>query len=240
MKTVKQASLILGTSIMMMAGCAFSATVAGQGDMLETRYELPALQRVEIGGIGEVNLIESDRRELVVHAQENVLESLVITIRGDELDIGPERGVNFSGRTEIIYDLYIPEVEHISLSVSLNLHSDGFATPDLTLDFSGSVDADMVHLDTRTLKLDAAGSADVDLSGNTERFIIETAGSADVNAEALRAQFVDIDTAGSASIRVWAEQRLTVDAAGSADVRYAGRPLVEQSAAGSAKVRPLN
>jgi len=240
MLKVKHAPVILATSIMLMAGCAFSATVTGQGDMQATSYELPALERVDIGGIGEVNLIESDRQELVVHAQDNVLESLVITIRGDELDIEPERGVNFSGRTEIIYDLYIPDVERISLSGSLNLHSDGFATPELTLDFSGSVDAEMVHLDTRSLKLDAAGSADVDLSGDTEQFIIETAGSASVNAEALRAQIVDIDTAGSASIRVWAEQRLTVDAAGSADVRYAGRPLVEQSAAGSAKVRPLN
>lgn len=231
---------LVTTVLVMLGGCAFSSTVKGEGDVISVRYGLPSLSAIDIGGAAQVNLIQSDRQELVVHAQENIIDALVIDIRDGVLSIQTERGVRFEGRTDITYDIHVMDVSRIELGGSLDLQSEGFTTTLLELEFGGSIDAVLHNLDVEQLTIAAGGSADVELSGRAEQFTVSSGGSADIDALELQAQDVTIKTAGSASMKVWAEQSLNVKAAGSANIRYKGRPLVEQSAAGSARVYPMH
>ncbi len=231
-------ALLAALSTLALAGCAYSGTVRGEGDVLATEIALSEVRHVEIGGRADVTLHQSRRNELVVHAQQNVLDELYISITGDRLEIRPRRGVTISSRSPLSYDLYLNQLETLDLSGSTHLVSDGFETPRLRLDFAGSADIDMV-LAVEELVLDAAGSVDARLAGRADRVTIDTAGSADIDAGDLVSRDVDIDTAGSATVRVWAEESLRVDAAGSASIRYRGRPVIHQDLAGSASVNPL-
>ncbi len=231
---------LMAAMLAVLGGCAFSSTVEGEGEVISVRYGLPTLNKIDIGGSAKVNLIQSDQQELVVHAQENIIDELVIDIRDGELSIQTERGVRFDGWTDITYDLYVADVSQIELGGSLDLQSEGFVTARLELEFGGSIDAVLHNLDVEQLTIEAGGSADVELSGRATQFAVSSGGSADIDALELQAQDVTIKSAGSASMKVWAEQSLNVKAAGSANIRYKGRPLVEQSAAGSARVYPRN
>ncbi|WP_127556922.1 head GIN domain-containing protein [Saccharospirillum alexandrii] len=221
-----------------LAGCAYNSTVRGEGEVVVTEIALGEVLHVDIGGRANVTLHQSERNELVVHAQQNVLDELYINLTGDRLEVRPRRGVTISSRSPLSYDLYLSRLERLDLSGSSQLVSDGFETPRLRLDIAGSADIDMV-LTVDELDLDTAGSVDARLAGRADRFSIDASGSADIDAQALVARDVDIDTAGSASVRVWAEDALRVDAAGAASIRYRGRPVIHQDLAGSASVNPL-
>lgn len=231
-------ALVAAFSTLTLAGCAYSGTVRGEGEVLATSIELADVRHVDIGGRADVTLHQSDRNELVIHAQQNVLDELFIRVTGDKLEVRPQRGVRITSRTPLSYDLYLNQLESLDISGSAYLVSAGFETPRLLLDVAGSAAVDLV-LTVDELVLDAAGSVDAQLAGRADRFMLDTAGSADIDAEALRAREVEVDTAGSAAVRVWAEESLRVDAAGSASIRYRGRPLVYQDLAGSASVNPL-
>lgn len=74
--------------------------------MLVTEIELSEVRRVAIGGRADVTLHQSERNELVVHAQQNVFDELHINITGDRLEIRPRRDVTISSRSSLSYDLY--------------------------------------------------------------------------------------------------------------------------------------
>lgn len=230
--------LLAVLSTFLLTGCAFKSTVRGEGAVLATDIELTKVRSVDIGGRADVTLHQSERNELIVHAQQNVLDELYINVTRDRLEIRPRRGVTISSRSPLSYDLYLNQLESLELSGSTQLVSEGFETPRLRLDFAGSADIDMA-LTVEELMLDAAGSADARLVGRADRLTIDTAGSANIDAGDLISRNVDIETAGSAKVRVWAEESLRVNAAGSASIRYRGRPEIHQDLTGSASINPL-
>lgn len=231
-------TLFIVMAAVLLAGCTTHSTISGQGQVHATEYPLLTVKHVDISGKARINLYQSDRSELVVHAQENVLDTLEITVANDKLTIQPSRGMRFSSRTPLTYDLYLSNLETFRISGNLDLHSERFETPDLAVTMSGSTKANL-QLVVGNLEVDSAGSADIRLSGHADLLNIEAAGSADIDARDMQANDVRVETAGSARVDVWAMESLTVRAAGSARIRYLGRPYVEQRLAGSASVRRL-
>lgn len=193
-------------------GCLYSGTIRGEGEVYATTYSLDGVRLVDIGGGAEVNLYQSDRSELVVHAQENVLDHLTITISNHSLRIHPQRGINISSQSPLAYDLYVSDLDTLELSGSIDLHTDRFETESLLLKVEGSTDADLT-LDIEDLTVDSAGSADIVLVGQAGRLMIDTAGSVRLNARDLKPRSVEIDSAGSAEVDVWAVETLKVESA---------------------------
>lgn len=111
------------------------------------------VRHVDISGKARINLYQSDRSELVVHAQDNVLDTLEITITNDKLTIQPPRGMRFSSRTPLTYDLYLSNLETLRISGNLDLHSERFGTPGLAVKMSGSTKANL-QLEVGNLEVD--------------------------------------------------------------------------------------
>ena len=106
------------------------------------------------------------------------------------------------------------------------------------IELSGSNDVLIRDLDGERFDLRISGSADVELTGTIGQLVVDSSGSARVDARNLWASRVDIDSSGSSKIQVCADDTLVIDISGSGDVDYWCSPsTIHEDVTGSARIR---
>lgn len=232
-------ALITASMMWLLTGCAAHA-ITGEGPMKSTEYPLENVRSVSIEVPADVRLFQSDEERLVVHAQDNVLDVLVIDINRRSLDIDTVRGTDLRWGTELRFDVYVRDLDKLSFAGSVDFETDGFQTENLDVSISGSGDGELYNLDIGNLSFSSSGSSELEMSGEVDTLRIDSSGSSDVDAVELRARVVELDSSGSSDVRVWAVERILIDASGSTDLRYRGQPVIDQqSISGSATIRSL-
>jgi len=68
-----------------LVGCAVA--IRGSGDVIEETREISDFDRVSLDGIGEIILTQGDTTSLVVEAEDNLMQYIRTSVRGDELTI---------------------------------------------------------------------------------------------------------------------------------------------------------
>ena len=101
---------------------------------------------------------------------------------------------------------------------------------------AGSGDVDLA-VATDEFKASLSGSGDMVLSGSTRYFGVSVAGSGDISAFDLEADIVEANIAGSADLKVTANQEIKARVSGSGDITYKGNPSkIDSKASGSGDI----
>ncbi|MFK7800841.1 MAG: head GIN domain-containing protein [Anaerolineae bacterium] len=217
-----------------LVGCAVA--VRGSGDVIEETREISNFDRVALDGMGEIILTQGETTSLIVEAEDNLMQYIKTTVRGDELTINIQSRRPIIPSRSIKFYITTPNLEAVSVDGAGVVSIDELDTDSLKLSMDGSGYMNIDELDASELLIDINGLGDLDVAGSTNSLEIDIDGSGNFNGRNLESQTasIDIDGLGNATINV--ENSLDVNVDGSGQVTYYGDPVVSQDINGLGRV----
>jgi len=172
-------------------------------------------QRLAVSLPAEVRYVQADGpARLTISGPAAALDNIEV----QDGQIGFRNG-GFHGRRGLKVTLTAPNVNEFSLSGSGELYIDGYNQDRLSLDLTGSGEAE-VRGATKTLKLDIAGSAEADLSGLvTQDADVDISGSGEAKIAPIESARLDISGSGEVDL-LTNPARLETDVSGSGSVHH--------------------
>jgi len=196
----------------------------GDGPLVEETRVLPAFSRIEMKSAMDVTLIPNETYQVVLRAQDNVLEILETRVSGDKLILDLEECLR--SHEPIHVEVYAPVFEGVHIKGSGDLDAVApLVTPGFSLQIDGSGDA-VLDLETELAQVFINGSGDVTFSGSATRQELDINGSGSIRAYELWTSSTSLLISGSGDCRIYAEDELAVRISGSGTVFYKGYPMI--------------
>ena len=223
-----------------LSGCSWldEAKVTGKGAVIEQHQPMDKqVTRVLAGGPANIHLVVGEASGIHIKGQENLLPYLVLTERGDKLEIEVKEGYRLEPTEPLDLTITLPQLHELALTDSGSGDLQGFKGDKLVLSVAGSGDIVASKLALNRLEGNISGSGNLDLGdGSATAMKLNIAGSGDVQGANLKGEKVEVNIAGSGNVEVRARERLKVGIAGSGSVSYWGAPTLESKIAGSGEV----
>lgn len=203
-----------------------SNKVKGNGDYTTETRRVSEYDQISLQGSMDVKLIAGKEGQLSVQAESNFMEHLVTEVRGGELKISVEQGVDLdpSRNMGIIITVPFESLDKVSLTGSGDItSSDRIEAREFGVQVTGSGDISL-SVNAGQVQGQITGSGDIELSGEAQEFECKVTGSGDFDASRLKAQRVTASVSGSGDIDVFASQELKTRITGSGDISYSGNP----------------
>ena len=235
------ASIALGACIAAALPAAYAATT-GSGQASSESRSVGRFQAITLRGAIDLVVRQGASESVTVRGDDNLLPSVQTVVEGTgdarSLHIQIKPGESLRTKTPIVVTVDVVRLDALASAGTGNITLKALRMPALSLSISGSSNAKLQQLDTDRLRIDIAGSGDVQASGRATRLDIAIAGSGDVRTRDLNAAEVSVAIAGSGDASVTAQKSLSVSIAGSGDVDYAGgASQVSKSIVGSGTLR---
>ena len=232
-------------------------SVRGYGNSMEFDVDISYATRVELDGAMDIEIIPSDTFMVVIVAQENIANLMVIETIGDVIKIDYRPRVNVVPTDVAKVVLYMPELYSVKLNGSGDIYILDEYEQDSNMEFmingsgdiengsficnkieatingSGNLNANFICHELETI---IRGSGNLDYSGNATTHTIRISGSGDVEAFDLLTQSTYIDISGSGDTFVWVEEYLEIFISGSGNVTYKGNPEISIDTPGSGNI----
>lgn len=213
--------------------------VRGSGEIASEERAVSGFDRLDLAGVGELEIVVGDEEGLVIEAEDNLLPYITTEVHGRELEIGVRNGISLDPTEPIRYSLTVTDLSRIQISGSGSVYMETLETEELELAVSGSGNLEFVDLQVQELSVDASGSGNFDLTGTAAEQKITISGSSNYFAGDLESETAELEVSGSGEALLWATDNLTVRISGSGDVEYYGDPDVNRNISGSGDLRSL-
>ncbi len=223
----KYLSLILVA--MLALGCTNAQTK-------ETR-DVDNFTGVAFGVAGTLILEQGNTFSVVLEGDEDFLEEIETTVRGNRLIIRHDRLWSFGNKKVTAY-VTMPEIDNLSVSGSGKMIAEGvLKTADLNMSVSGSGSVELKDLMAESVDCSISGSGSIELNGKAEDGELSISGSGNYSGQDFQLKTLDVSISGSGTCRAMVEEDLEARVSGSGDVYYTGNPRVDARVSGSGKVR---
>lgn len=231
---------VLVCAALVVSGCVGAK---GSGNVVTEERSVGDVSRVQVTGIGRLEVTQGSPAKLTVEADDNLMRYIKTETVGDRLVISVEGpGVPFAlvnpTRT-IVYRLQVSDPRSLQLSGSGEIAATSLDVSRLELEISGSGKADLGDLKADTFTYRLSGSGKADISGEVDREEVTVSGSGRLTAGDLKASEADVTISGSGDATLWATDKLDVTISGSGTVRYYGSPAISQRVSGSGNLKSL-
>ena len=216
-------------------------SVRGSGTVVTEERQVSGFERVELSGIGALVIEVGSEETLVIEAEDNLLEYIETTVRGDTLEIGSRERTNLQPTEPISYYLTVKSLDSISVSGLGNVVGPGLEATRFSVDISGAGDVSLESLDAERLDISISGLGSLGIdAGQVSEQSIDLSGSGGYNGRNLESADAEIYVSGLGSASVWATENLFVNISGSGSVRYAGDPSVDMDISGLGSLKKID
>jgi hypothetical protein len=220
-----------------LAACGFDfgpvAGLQGSGNVKFQSRDVHDFDRVELAGIGTLNITQGTTEALTVRAEDNLLPKLESVVQRGTLTLAPVPGANLRPTKPIVFDLTVKGLHGIDVAGSGDVRASGLTADQLVLGMSGSGSMNTSRINAGTLTVQVSGSGDVTVSGQASRQMVTVSGSGMYTARDLSSQQAVVSVSGSGSSALNVSDSLTAIISGSGDVTYLGTPAVQRRITGS-------
>ncbi len=182
--------------------CAGMDCIEGSGVSRQQERKLTAFSMLDVSGVFDVHLIVGSPQQVILTADDNILEHIRTEVRNGTLIVDSKRSICV--KTDLRLEIRVPEIKAIEVDGSVTLHAAKITGPSFSLSLDGSSDATV--------------------QGSCRRFEVDLLGSTSLEAETLKAAHVSIRVTGSGDASVYASQRLDAKISGVGTVTYSGNP----------------
>ena len=175
--------------------------------------------------------VKGTEGKLTIEGEENLLEYVVTKIKGDNLIVKVENGINLKPSWNKTIKITIPfeDISKVSLSGSGDLwNEDTIDTDDIDVSLSGSGDV-ILEVNANSVDGSISGSGDLTIKGKTNNLNARVAGSGDFHGFSLEAKNTIVSVAGSGDAEVVSNESIKARVAGSGDIEYRGNPSKEDT-----------
>jgi hypothetical protein len=228
MLKAKAAVAFLAVIVSLTAGCAHTGervSIEGSGNIVTQEENIRGFDEVHASHSFQLEIAQGDTYRVVIRADDNITDYLLVEREGDTLRIGLDPDHNYNVRNATLEaEVTMPELAGIKLSGSSDATITGFESErvfDADLSGSSSLHGDIEAGDAN---FDISGSSELILVGSAEELRIDASGSGDIDLSDFPATDANIDVSGSSTVIVHLSGSLDVDASGSSEVYYLGSP----------------
>ncbi|HOI31465.1 MAG: DUF2807 domain-containing protein [Bacteroidales bacterium] len=177
---------------------------------------------LDISGAFEVFLVQGSTTEVVVEADEDIIDRIITKVDDHELNIYLKGTVRSFKKMKVY--ITFNELEGIDLSGAVQLTGgNNLQFNRLDLELSGACDV-AFDLEAQIIDLDLSGASKLKLNGNVENIKAECSGASKLHLVDLKAAHIDFDSSGASTAEFWVTESLNVDGSGASNVRYKGEP----------------
>lgn len=233
--------IAIAAAAIALAGCGNSRAEDG-GPTVQRNYQVGPFDRIEVAGPYEVEVRTGGAPAVSASGPEELIERLVVEVRGDRLLINPQRenrmwsGWQSHGTAKVL--VTAPALRAARIAGSGGIRVDQVRGDSFEGSVAGSGDLTVDSLDVQSLKLSIGGSGDVRArSGQSKSAEYSITGSGDIDAGAVRTETASVSVTGSGRINGQATGAAVVSIMGSGDVTLTGGARCSVSKAGSGNVR---
>ena len=242
-----RASLLFTAAVMLAVallavGCGNGTAVSGSGDLVTKDYDFDGFTRLSVNHDFEVEVRRGDVYEVQVTVDDNLVDSLEVSLKGDtlriDLDGGPYK--NTTQRATVT----LPELAAVAVSGSSEASVEGFSSSDdLELVASGasslvltSVRAGDVSFDVSgasdvsgaaevgDIAMDASGSSDVELKGSGAAAFLNASGGSSLRLEGFALKSAEVTLSGASDATLDVTGLLDLELSGASTLSYSGNP----------------
>ncbi len=220
--------------------------IKGNGVSSEETRSTSTYESVKVSGSIDVKFIEGAEGNILVEAEENLLQFIETSVQKGKLIICAEKGKNLrsSRGQNIVITVPIEEINAVSLGGSGSIRgSNTLKTASFDVSLAGSGDIELnvesnhvqasvagsgdlsITGTANTWETSIAGSGDINLRGLGKTLDVSIAGSGDLEAQNLETTNVNISISGSGDAKINCDGgELNVNTVGSGDVYFLGNP----------------
>ncbi len=230
---------VLLFSLATLTGCGIiGEAITGSGDTADLEYDFIDFNEVALSHAFEATITQGDEFRVVVTADDNLVDRLVVEQEGNRVNIGLEQGTMVS-RATLAADITMPTLTRLETSGASSAQLTGFSSAEnFTAESSGAgrIHGDIVAGD---LDLEASGASTISLAGTAGDVRANASGASTIDLEELTAADVDAIASGGSNVTVNTGGRLNADASGASNIYYLGNPtLGDVKTSGASDVGP--
>lgn len=200
------------------------------GDFDEISLSIPA----------DLYLTQGSKNEVIIEADEDLLEKIETEVSGGRLDIKFERWYNYRGISNIKVYITVKEIEKLILAGSGEIVSKSPIKSDkIGFIISGSGTINIDELIANRVGVVISGSGDIRIGGKTKAQELDATvtGSGDFISSEIEFNEADLTITGSGTIKALVVDRLDANITGSGKIYYKGKPVIDANITGSGKIR---
>ena len=187
----------------------FGDGIEGSGVIVSETFDVDDFDEIRIESAFEVTVEVGPDTSVVVRADDNVIDQLIVEVDGDELRLGLDESLR-NGTLEATVTM--PSLRSATVSGASEVAITGVDAADLDVDVSGASEVTASGR-AAALRLDASGASDVRFDGlvvDTAR--VEISGASDVGLE--NASMVRGELNGASDLTVSADADASLDVNG--------------------------
>ncbi len=196
---------LLSTFFLLEGGNLFGEVV-GSGNIITEEEQFTDFTEVDIGSGFTVEVSNSSSYDVIVMADDNVMEYVEVSKSGETLKVGVSWGISFRSVTLKIR-ISMPEVKKIELSGGVQGKIEDFAS-------------------TNQLSIDLSGGSQLTGEGSTGELIVDASGGSQLHFADYLAQDSDIELSGGSQATINLDGTLNADLSGGSHLYYYGNPTL--------------
>lgn len=236
MKTIKQFIFIISAAVLLVtSSCVDDIRVKGNGIEATEGRIVSEFEKVKSSGSFEVHITKGDIFEVIVSADENVIQYIDTYVSGGVLNLETSGTLSIQNKLPMEIFITTPVLEGIKLSGSGNITTDYFLSDEMDVILSGSGKI-KTAFETDEADVNISGSGNIELSGFARKSDFRISGSGNIDATNMSTVDCYTSTSGSGDMWVSTDRLLEAKISGSGNVYYYGEPNVETHISGSGNV----
>ena len=190
------------STVFLLGGGNLFGEVVGSGNITTKEEQFSDFTEVDAGSGFTVEIFESSSYEVIVTADDNVMEYIEVSKSGDTLKVGVRWGISFSSVTLKIR-ITMPEINKI--------------------DLSGGVQGKIEDLtSTNELSIDLSGGSQLTGQGSAGTLTIDASGGSQLHFREYSVQDANIELSGGSQARINLDGTVNADLSGGSQLYYYG------------------
>ena len=225
------AKITIGLLIALLAAsCGLDISIGegkkGNGVVQEDRREITGEFTVVSASEGlDVTVTQADDYEIVVEADENVIDLIGTDIRDGKLKIHAIKNI---GRATKKVHVSLPVITGLESSSGADLVTKGKVQADrITLDASSGSEL-RLDLMADDVQADTSSGADIRITGEANIFHADASSGSGIRARDFSVKNCIAEASSGADIDLFVSESLTADASSGGNISYAGEPRLQE------------
>lgn len=238
--------LVKSITIVMLALLGlFNSNVMGASlfqDKKETR-NVGDFDEIGLAIPANLYLTQGTKNEVIIEADEDLLEKIETEVHGSSLNIKFEKWYNYRGIGDINVYITVKDIKELVVSGSGDIMAKSAIKSDkLSFIVSGSGSVLIDDLTVNDVSAMITGSGDVKIQGKVKANELDATvtGSGDFDSKDIEFKEADLSITGSGSIQAFVSGELDATITGSGRIYYKGNPVIDADITGSGKIKSGN
>ena len=229
--------LLFSIAIITLSACQFKR---GSGNIISEKRATGDFKGIAVGGDFDVQLLTGPVTEVLVEADDNMMNYVETRVSGDILKIGLRDLHNYGDAHRKVY-ITAPEITSIRASAAADVTAGNGLKSAGKLSFSSSSSGNIsAEVDAPEIEVETSSASTVKLWGRTRNFHATASSGADVKAFDLLSENASVNASSGASARVHASLSLNANASSGANIVYRGSATLQKTVSSGGNVEKRN